>query len=353
MKWIDGKFLGIRGKAFPKAENYRRLEENDLIIMDKVSPAYSDVRIKTGMAWLGTNSSGLHIDFKTDSKNICFKWSVALNNVPVSMTLLTQSGLDLYVKDGEWKYFSSAIPDYDGLIFDCNKKDFYCQCVFEHESKNFPDEFNEYSLNLCLYDEVTRLEVGIDDNAEIGGLDLYNGKPIVFYGSSLTQGCSASRPGMAYTNILRRKLNCEVCNLGFSGCGRLEHKMSEILSKSAPKLLIMDCVPNMAVHCGSEFCERFEYFYKTYRNKNKEIPILFMAFPVFTNTFGKMNIYLEYNEKLKFIFDRWAKEDKKIFWYEFPQSEFSLGEYSVDGIHGSDIGFEFIADNLYNQIKNI
>ena len=71
-------------------------------------------------------------------------------------------------------------------------------------------EFREYKLFLPLYDGVTKLEIGIDSNASIKKATPNTLKPIVFYGTSITQGGCASRPGMAHTNIISRKLDVTV-----------------------------------------------------------------------------------------------------------------------------------------------
>ena len=76
-------------------------------------------------------------------------------------------------------------------------------------------------------------------------------KPIVFYGTSITHGACASRPGMVHTAILGRWLDMPVVNLGFSGNGRMDQAVGEFLVQVDATAYVIDCLPNM----GPERCD--------------------------------------------------------------------------------------------------
>lgn len=103
----------------------------------------------------------------------------------------------------------------------------------------------EFRLYLPLYNEVEWIEVGIDSAARFEWLPLREERPVVAYGTSILQGGCASRPGMAWTNILSRKIDRTVMNFGFSGSGRMERETVELIAENDAKAWIIDCVPNM------------------------------------------------------------------------------------------------------------
>ena len=66
------------------------------------------------------------------------------------------------------------------------------------------------------------------------GTPFRTAKPVVFYGTSITQGGCASRSGMSYQAILGRQLNLDFVNLGFSGNGKGEPVVAAWLRRSMP-----------------------------------------------------------------------------------------------------------------------
>ena len=82
-------------------------------------------------------------------------------------------------------------------------------------------------------------------------------KPIVFYGTSILQGGCASRPGMAHTNIISRRLNRECINLGFSGNGQLDLEVARVMAEVDAGVFVLDFVPNASVEQMKERMETF------------------------------------------------------------------------------------------------
>ena len=123
---------------------------------------------------------------------------------------------------------------------------------------NMRGEMNEYMLYLPLYDEVTELKIGVDEKAEIKQPQIESpviDRPVICYGTSITQGGCATRPGMVYTNILSRMLNREVVNLGFSGYGHLEYEIVALMTLRNPSVIVMDFIPNVS---AAMLRERFD-----------------------------------------------------------------------------------------------
>ena len=103
----------------------------------------------------------------------------------------------------------------------------------------------EYAAYLPLYNGIESLEIGVPAGAKFAGLAPRAEKPIVFYGTSITHGACASRPGMVHTAILGRRFDRPVINLGFSGNGRMDPAVGELLTEIDAAVYVIDCLPNM------------------------------------------------------------------------------------------------------------
>ncbi len=146
------------------------------------------------------------------------------------MTDVGVKGIDLYYKENAtWRYLSSGLPS--------GKKS-------EVSIEGLSNQNREYRLHLPLYDIVTSLQIGINDTSSFKIIKA-NGLPIVFYGTSITQGGCASRPGIAHTNAISRELELACINLGFSGNGHMEKSVGKIISQIKAKIIVIECMANV------------------------------------------------------------------------------------------------------------
>lgn len=97
----------------------------------------------------------------------------------------------------------------------------------------------------CSNNGIESLEIGVPAGAQFEGLKPRADAPILFYGTSITHGACASRPGMVHTAILGRRLDRPVINLGFSGNGRMDVAVGELMAQVDAALYVIDCLPNM------------------------------------------------------------------------------------------------------------
>lgn len=287
---------------------------------------------------LGRNSAGLAIRFRTNSATIGAKWDVWLNRTMNHMTQTGIRGLDLYClqDDGTWTFVNSGRP--------WSEASNSARIIANMEPKE-----REYMLYLPLYDGCTSLQIGVDSTAtvEMPRVDKpVRTKPIVWYGTSILQGGCASRPGMAVTNIIERRINREVINLGFSGNGQLDLEIARVMANVDAGLYILDFVPNATV---AQMNERMEKFYRIIRDKHPQATILFVEDPIFPHTrFDKVMLeeVTSKNATCRRIFNELQKHDKNIC---LISSEKMLGddfEASVDAIHFTDLGFMRYADYM-------
>jgi lysophospholipase L1-like esterase len=223
-------------------------------------------------------------------------------------------------------------------------------------------EMREFKMYLPLYDGVTNLEIGIDSLAQIVKPDAKNQKPIVFYGTSITQGCSASRPGMVHTNIISRKLNVECINLGFNGNGKMEKTVAEIMSEIDASCFVIDGTANMT---PAEVHENAAPMVKIIRKKHPSTPIVFVECLMFEKAFfedSTRNFVNSRNNALKTEFEKMTNiGTSNLYYIENRDAIGSDHEATVDGVHFTDLGYLRYADfliakfdelNLINTIKN-
>ena len=293
---------------------------------------------------LGKNTAGLALRFCSDSKQISVRWET-LNNFSMNhMTSTGVKGLDLYcLENGVWTFVNSARP---------TAKKSEATVISNMEKKE-----REFMLYLPLYDGIVSLEIGVDSTAFIGQPKVDSPrqtKPIVAYGTSILQGGCASRPGMAYTNILSRKLNREIINLGFSGNGQLDYEIAELMAKCDASLYILDFMPNASVE---QINEKAEKFYRILREKHPDVPVIFVEDPIFSTTKYDLNMQKEVSEKnkaLHTVFESLqAKNEKHIHLIPSAGMIGTDGEATVDGVHFTDLGFLRYAEYLYPQIQKI
>ena len=198
---------------------------------DRLPLSYKNIVRKP--VWnLSKSSAGLSIRFLSNSTTVSVKWKI-LNDLTMNHMAETGiKGVDLYYKnENGWQYVNTGRPqgiDNEYILVD-----------------NMTEKLREFKIFLPLYDGVENIEVGINSTSFIEKVKKSTRKPIIFYGTSITQGGCASRPGMAHTNIISRKLDIDVINFGFSGNGRMEEPIAKLISESDPMFYVIECMPNM------------------------------------------------------------------------------------------------------------
>lgn len=293
--------------------------------------------------YLGRNSAGLYIRFRSNSTSIHARWESMFNNSMTHMTDTGTKGLDLYaLVDGEWRHVCSAQPQ--------GKKS---------ERKiisNMDPVEREYMLYLSLYDGVKSLEIGVDEGASLDQPAVgrpSREKPVVMYGTSILQGGCANRPGMAHTNILGRCLDREVINLGFSGNALLDMEIAELMaSVEDPGLYVLDYVPNASAEAIAELGEDF---FRIIRNAHPDVPVVFIEDVIFPTTMYDNRLLDEVtrkNEAQKMLYDRLKKSgQKKIYYIPAEGMIGDDGEATVDGIHFTDLGAMRYVDHVLPVIR--
>lgn len=293
--------------------------------------------------YLGRHSAGLFVRFRSNSTSIHARWESTFNNSMTHMTDTGTKGLDLYaLVDGNWRHVCSAQPQ--------GKKSERCIIA------NMDPVEREYMLYLSLYDGVSSLEIGVDEGAYIGqpAVDRPSReKPVVMYGTSILQGGCANRPGMAHTNIIARRLDREVINLGFSGNALLDMEIAGLMaSVEDPGLFVLDYVPNASAQMIDE---NGENFFRILRDAHPDVPVVFIEDVIFPHTIFDNKILEEVtlkNEAQKRLYRRLKKAgEKKIYYIGAEGMIGDDGEATVDAIHFTDLGAMRYVDHVLPTLR--
>ena len=335
--WYDIRYLDVEGKGWTDTKSfYDRL------------PAKAEAVVR-GPVWnLSHDSAGMCVRFVTDANEIQVRWelrskSLAMPHMPATGV----SGLDLYVKDtdGKWQWLATGRP----IEFPVNSVTIV---------KNIPVDTREYLLYLPLYNGVLLVELGVPKGSAFRKAAPYpkDHKPIVFYGTSITQGGCASRTGMVHTAILGRRLHYPVINLGFSGNGCMEPEMADLLAELDPSVYILDCLPNMN---GQMVAERVVPFVKRLREIHPETPILLVEDRTYSDAFlvmPRQQRNTENRRELQRAYSRLKSEGVKHLYY-LPGNQLLWDDRdnlaTVDGSHPTDLGFMRQSDAFYEVLKPI
>jgi len=291
---------------------------------------------------LSENSAGVSISFKTNSSKLSIKWNIKLDFSMNHMTDVGVKGIDLYYKEnGSWGYLSSGIPSGKK-----NKTSLF---------KGFSEKSREYRLHLPLYDSVTSLQIGINEDSSFE-IVKYKDLPIVFYGTSITQGGCASRPGIAHTNVVSRILGFECINLGFSGNGHMEESLGAIIAKIEAKLIVIECMANVDLETVRK---NTIPLIQAIRKTRQDSPpsIVFIEEPITNNrnpdqkyiqSIHQKNIELA--EQVKIADDLGHKNVYIISQVGLIDQD---SEATVDGTHYNDLGFERHAKHLVRSLSEL
>ena len=238
-RWYDVRALTVEGKGWTDTKAF----------FDRL-PAKAEGVVRPPVWGLSQDSAGLCIRFSTDATSLKARWTLRSNqHAMLHMPATGVSGLDLYVKteNGRWQWVAVGQP-----------RDSSTSTVTL--VSRLPERTREFLLYLPLYNGVSAVEIGIpgDRRLEKGpARPESHRRPIVFYGTSITQGGCASRPGMVHTAILGRRFDRSVINLGFSGNGLMEPEMANLLAELDPAVYVLDCLPNMSAELITARVEPF------------------------------------------------------------------------------------------------
>lgn len=329
LEFYSARDYRIVGKGFNDTESfYDRL------------PASVKEGCREELWTLSTNSAGMAVRFRTDSKTIGVKWTVRQQMNMGHMTTVGIRGVDLYrLTDKGWQHVNSGRPstkskENSGVLIE-----------------NMDGKAAEYMLYLPLYDGVSDVQIGIDRTATMEQPQAATpraDRSVVFYGTSITQGGCANRAGMCYSSILSRDMDFEAINLGFSGNARCDIYIAEAMARLNPTVYFLDFVPNCTAKMIEENAVKF---IEVLRKAHPTTPIIMIDSYKFQPSQFNLVQRRQLEEKtveMKKVAEHF-KRDKNFYFYE--GTSYNDGECSVDGAHLTDLGFKAMADHYKKLLK--
>jgi hypothetical protein len=317
IQWIDGRDLTVEGKGWVDTQGfYDRL------------PAKAEGGVRDPVWSLGKDSAGLCIRFQTSAETVHVQWEVTGSLAMPHMPATGVSGVDLYSRTEQgWRFVGNGRPGGP-----------------ENTAVFHPGKARELCLYLPLYNGTRSVRVGVPAPHEISPAP-ERGLPVVFYGTSITQGGCASRPGMAATNIVGRKLDVPIINLGFSGNGQSEPEMAELIAEIDASVYVLDPLWNMSLDMVRE---RIAPLVRVLRASHPDTPILLVE----DCTIRQDDIPTEKGRALREIIA--GLKDEGITDLHFLSAEGMLGpsdEGTVDGVHPTDLGFMYQAESFTTALQ--
>ena len=335
-RFEDVKWLDIRKEPFRIYGLYQPEKKGKW----KRLPSQAAKAMSDGAYFLHTNTSGGRVRFQTNSKRILLKASFPSVCLMPHMAATGSCGFDLYADGCFQSAFVPKVTYRDRFMPSFDLTGGY-EAALEFED----GRPREILIHFPLYNDVTEVLIGLEKDAvlERGREYRYN-NPVVFYGSSITQGACASRPGNAYPAVLSRWLDFDFMNLGFSGNARAETAVGDYMAGLSMSAFVYDYDHNAP---DVEYLRRTHFnLYQTIRDKQPKLPIILVSRP---NRSGGEEEIRERMDVILQTYQRGREAGDQNLYFVSGQDMLHLFDpeiCTVDGCHPNDFGFFCMAKAL-------
>jgi len=340
LRWLSALETPLRVTGLPWLKRdgvYRRL------------PVHPDYPIRPEVDRLANHTAGVQVRFRTNSPLLYVRVKLADRYSMYQMSATGQCGVDCYIGAiGGQQYintarFDFAATEYESVLYD-----------------SLPQEMRDITLNLPLYQGVRELYVGVAPSSEVRAFPGFpGGGKVLLYGTSITHGACATRPGMAYPNILSRMFPHEFVSFGFSGNAQGEPELARLISQvESPALLVLDYEANTP--STERLRESLPAFIRIYRDAHPDVPILVLSQIRLAREAFDESVAAQREERKKIQRDEVerlrAAGDLHVHFFD---GTLLLGEAdeaqdcTTDGIHPSDLGYSRIAKTLRPVIAGL
>ena len=292
-------------------------------------------------------TSGGRIHFSTDADRICIKAKISGRREAYEVqTLISYSGIDLYTCDpfGDLRYERT-------FGYGPGKDPMASEQGLEVELAH-GGVLNDYVLYLPLYAAVYELSIGFPRGSRPNPprYTYRNDSPVVYYGSSITHGASATRPGITYASIISRRYHLDFTNLGFAGSALAEDAMIEYLA-SMPEPAVFVCDYDFNAPTVEHYAETHPKLYRAMREAHPDLPILIVTAPV-----KSVSVRLGYRQiAMKTYLDAANAGDKRVFFLDGASmmADARTEDALIDGVHPCDLGIRRMAYAIGNAVDDL
>ena len=289
---------------------------------------------------LARHASGCRLRFRSDTTELGLRVRYPESDAPYpNMSAIGQKGIDVYL-DGLYacSFAPAAVSEPQAGADE------------EMHVEGLESDSREISIYLPNYSSVEIVAVGLADDADISDPEPYAAAlPVVYYGSSITQGGCASRPGMSYQAILGRLLAVDFVNLGFSGNGMGEPELAEAMAEIEASCYVLDFAVNLP--SPEEVEKVYGPFLQILRDRRPEVPVICVT-PIYLageswsgkarEKLGRMRDVIR-----KAVAERVHQGDTAVRLIEgYSLLGPDVADGFVDGVHPNDVGFIAMAEGL-------
>lgn len=316
-------------------------------------PSKAENNVREAVWGLSRHSAGVYLTFTTDASEIKVRYQVKGQIQMPHMPATGVSGLDLYVRN----------PESEELLWCRGRYSFQDTITYTYSSLNTrhpaPGKSYTYQLYLPLYNAVQWMEIGIPESSSLFSQNRDHTKPIVVYGTSIAQGGCASRPAMAWSTIVQRALDQPVINLAFSGNGRLESEVIQLINEIDAGVFILDCLPNLTSnkdYPDEVLKNRIRQSVQTLRNNHPQTPILLVDHAGYSDdqvAARSFDRVVQINQIQKSVFTSLTREGLKDLYYLTKEEIDMCMDCTVDGTHQTDLGMEYYAKAYSKKLREI
>ena len=319
-------------------EVYGVYKENGIYVR---MPSEAAGKVSVRVSELNGYSAGGMIRFRTNAKCVTLRAAQPVFE-PLGM--------------GAAGYALFGFDWYEGTTFHSVLRPHYPVEDFEMQLKPWrkptEDGFRDYTVYMPLHGAYQDISIRLEDGAELLPCTPFrNEKPVVFYGSSITQGYCASRPGMIYSNILSRKLNMKIRNLGFADSAKGEPAMADYIASCDMAAFVMDYEYNS--YPDEELAERHEPFFKKVRAAHPDLPI------VIVSSLPRLDAWEDKAARNAIVRKTYenavAAGDKNVYYLRGTDffTDAPADECLADGIHPNDMGMYYMYKGMRDTLDRI
>lgn len=304
-------------------------------------PVSAKARVPEAVWNLSRQSAGLAVRFVAHAAQVKARWTLSDANLAMPhMPATGVSGLDLYERDatGRWVFVQNGRPaGREGNVVSFDLAD--------------GGRDHECLLYLPLYNGVESLEVGVEDGASIrppAPRPEDRRRPVVVYGTSIVQGACASRPGLAHVAVLGRMLDRPMVNLGFSGSGKMEAGVAQVVAELDPAAFVVDCLWNVSEPTPEAVEQRVAEFLRILRAAHPETPVILVG-----QSHLRPDRHPTSNSRAQEKVFRALRDagDRRLGWVDGASLLGVDGEGTVDGVHPNDLGMLRQAEALLPALR--
>lgn len=297
---------------------------------------------------LSRNAAGQTLQFYTNSPQIKVRYGVEENHSFPHMPATGKSGVDLYAYDqhGAEKWCAANFKFGDTVTFN------YAPII----KNDWHNQGYEYVLHLPPYNTVKWMEIGVDSAANFKFIEPSLEKPIIAYGTSIAQGACASHPGMIWTSIVARTMRTPLINLGFSGNGKLEKGILDVIKLTPAKAVILDCMPNLMYSHVDTITKLVENAVREIRSTQPQVPILItdhLGYPHSQMIDNWQQLVDNSIKGQRTAYDNLIKAGVHNLYYLSNEEIGMPQDATVEAIHPSDYGMQVYGDAYLKKLREI